>query len=212
MAWGYVICNLAGRTLKIKVPTYLALLTGAIPDFDIYFLSFGVPHHELTHSIIFWAPIFLIAIFFFGKRSLPYSAGVFQHLIGDALVGTVPLLLPFSSENFGLSLGVQGRNEVVFEVGMLLVATLIAYRNGDLRSALSIKRKNILMVLPLIALISLTLLFANETNVQLIDYGFASLSLIIIAISHILLACFLAFSTLQGIRGFTSPRINHTVS
>ncbi|MCL4436128.1 MAG: hypothetical protein M1503_10100 [Thaumarchaeota archaeon] len=83
---------------------------------------------------------------------------------------------------------------------MLLLAALIAIRNGDFRSAVSIEPRNLLMCIPLIVLVSLTILFANENNTRLLEFGFASNSLTLISISHILLACFLAFSTLQGIR------------
>ncbi len=129
-----------------------------------------------------------------------------QHLFGDALVGTAPLLLPFSLESFGLGLGDQARYEAVIEVGMLLVAALIAYRNGDLRSALTVESRNIKMAAPLFILTSLTLLFANENNTHLLKYGFASSSMTLIAVSHILLAGFLALSTLQGIRGYMRQR------
>lgn len=208
MAWSYVICKLVGRSLNLKVPAYFALLVGALPDFDIYFQSLGVAHHTYTHSIIVWAPVFLIVFLVYGVRSLPYVAGVAQHvLISDFLVGTVPLLLPLSGAEFGLSLGVLGRNEAVAEVGMLVLAVVIAYRNGELRSALSVDRRNVLMCAPLIVLVSLTILFANESKTRLLEYGFASGSLTVISVSHILLACFLVFSTLQGIRGHMHRKI-----
>ncbi len=194
--------------MKVKVPTYLALLLGVVPDFDIYFLGIGFPHHVWTHSVVVWAPVFLIAFIALGKRSLLYSAGVAQHfLIADFLVGMVPLLLPFAGAEFGLNLGVQGRNEVFLEVGMLFFAALMAVGNGDFSLAVSVDRRNLLMSIPLAVLVSLTLLFANENKVRLLDYGFASNSLTLISVSHILLACFLTFSTLQGIRGYTHRKI-----
>jgi hypothetical protein len=205
MVWSYVVCNLVGRGLKVKVPAYLALLMGVVPDFDIYFHELGVPHHTVTHSIIVWLPIFLIAFFVFGKRSLPYSAGVAQHfLIGDFLAGTVPLFIPVTWVEFGLNLGIQGRYEAILEVGVLVLAVLMAVRNGDFRSALSVDQRNLLMGIPLTVLVSLTVLFANDNNTRLLEFGFVSSSLTLISTAHILLACFLVCSVLQGIRGYNT--------
>ena len=102
---------------------------------------------------------------------------------------------------FGLSLGSTGRNEMVLEVGAFVVAAFVAYQMHDLREALTINRKNVMMVFPFTALVSLTLLFANGTGINLLDYGFASGSISLISVSHIVLALFLALSTVQGARG-----------
>ncbi len=212
MVWSYVFCKFAGRALNLRVPMYSAFLVGALPDFDIYFLGLGVEHHLYTHSIVVWAPLFLVAFLLFSRRSVPYLVGVGQHfLVGDFLVGTVPLLLPVAALEFGLNLGFPGRNEAFFEIGMLVVALIVAHRGGDLGAAVSVGRGNVLMSIPLVALASLTVLFANENNTPLLDYGFASGSLTLISLSHILLAGFLAFSTLQGIRGLRRRRIKNTV-
>lgn len=199
MTWSYVICNLVGRALKIKVPTYLALSMGAIPDFDIYFLGLGVAHHTFTHSIIIWVRLpdrvcrsrqAVAAIF---SRSGPAFSN--RRFLG----GNSSAPPSNYRGEFGLNLGVQGRNEVILEVGTLLLAALMAVRSGDFRSAISVDRRNLLMIIPLIVLVSLTVLVANENHMHFLEYGFASNSITLISISHILLACFLAFSMLQGI-------------
>lgn len=117
------------------------------------------------------------------------------------------MLSSITDAEFGLKLGALGRNEAVLEVGMLLVAGLIAYRNGDLREALFVERRNALMGIPLIALATLTILYANENSTHLLEYGFASSSLTLISVSHILLACVLAFSMLRGINGLAHRKI-----
>ncbi len=96
---------------------------------------------------------------------------------------------------------------MVLEVGAFVVASLVAYQVHDLREALTINRKNVMMSSPFVALVSLTLLFANETGINLLDYGFASGSISLISISHVVLTLFLALSMVQGARGLSHNRI-----
>lgn len=208
MVWGYILSRLVSKGVRVKTPPYALLLASVVPDFDLYFLHLGLAHHTYSHSIIIWTPIFLVLLACFGLRSIPYVVGISQHfLVTDFLVGRVPLLLPVSKMEFGLGLGSTGRNEMVLEVGAFVVAALVAYQTGDLQEALTIGRENLRMIFPLFALVSLTLLFANETGVNLLNYGFASGSISLISVSHILLASFLALSFVQGLRSLGQRKV-----
>lgn len=207
MVYGYILSTAASKALRVKTSFYVLFLAPAIPDFDLYFMNLGLAHHTYSHSIIIWAPIFVVLFAFSGRTSIPYTIGIAQHfLLDDFLVGRVPLFLPLSGVQFGLSLGSIGRNEMALEVGAFIVAAIVAYRMNDIREALTINRKNITMVIPLFALVSLTLLFANEIHVNLLDYGFASGSVSLISISHVVLALFLAMSFGQGVRGLSQKK------
>jgi len=35
--WSYLFSKATGRKLNVNLPAYLALLSGILPDFDIYF-------------------------------------------------------------------------------------------------------------------------------------------------------------------------------
>lgn len=199
MVWSYVVCRGVARATRTDIPLYAALVMGAVPDFDLYLVPFGFTHHTYSHSLLVWAPVFAGMFFVWRRRTLPYIAGIGQHfLIGDLLVGSVPILLPLSDLQLGLNLAFQPRNDIILEVGMLLLAGFLAYRRGDLRRSLAMDGRNALMVIPLIGLVSLTLLFANEFNVDIIEYGFASVSLSLITISHIVFSVFLTASTMRG--------------
>src|SRR5437870_2555555 len=50
--WSYLFSKATGRKLNVNLPAYLALLSGILPDFDIYFQPY-LPHHTYTHSLLF---------------------------------------------------------------------------------------------------------------------------------------------------------------
>jgi hypothetical protein len=185
---------------------YLALLIGTIPDFDIYFFFAGSYHGAYTHSILTWSPIFITLLFIFRKIAIPYLIGISVHFLGDFLTNEIPFLLPIIGTDFGLLLGNNAYYAALLEIGALVVATFIAYSNGDLRSSMQVLPKNMLSFIPLIVLVSLTLLFASEFNINLIQHGFQGLSISLISISHIILALFLTLSAFCGLYAMISTK------
>ena len=178
---------------------YLALLIGTIPDFDIYFFFAGSYHATYTHSILTWSPVFITLLLLFRKRAIPYIIGISAHFLGDFLTNEIPFLFPIIETDFGLILGNDPYYATSLEIGALTVATFIAYSNGDLRSSMRVWPKNLLSFIPLFVLVSLTLLFASEFNINLIQHGFQGLSISLISISHIILALFLTLSAFCGL-------------
>src|SRR5438445_13182202 len=91
--WSYLFSKVIGRRLNVNLPAYLALLSGILPDFDIYFQPYLV-HHTYTHSLIVIIPLVLVLTYFFGRLDFAFSIGILSDLLGDFLVGTITPLYP----------------------------------------------------------------------------------------------------------------------
>jgi hypothetical protein len=210
MAWAYVwavivLALVSGgkRGGKLFVPAVLML--GVLPDVDLFLGSFGLVHHTVTHSLFFWIIVFAPFLVVFRLKSLPYLAAVVQHFaFGDMLVGKVMIFWPFSSSYFGFKIAMPSILDVALETaGLLLVAGIVIF-NGDLRRLLSVDDRNVLMVLPFLALLASMLFFAVDWQiVPLIAYVWSRKLLTTIVLDHVILVTFLAVSTVQGLRAWS---------
>jgi hypothetical protein len=204
--WSYLFSKATGRKLNVNLPAYLALLSGILPDFDIYFQP-SLAHHTYTHSLVVIIPVVLVLTYFFGRLGLAFSIGILSHLLGDYLVGTVPLLYPFyPNSDVGLSLGIPGVADTILETGAFALFLAYAYSNGDYRLVLKPSRDSLLLLLPLFALVTLTLLFAGDRSISLATFAFSRRALTIITLGHILLSGILALGVLQGFRWYLGDR------
>ena len=204
MAWGYVwaVVFAGKRGGKLFVPAVLML--SVLPDVDLFLWGFGVGHHTFLHSLFFWFVLFVPFLVVYRRRVVPYLAAVLQHFaFGDFLVGAVMLFWPFSLSYFGFSAAMMSVFDVALEIVGLLLAVGVMFFNGDLRRLLSVEKSNVLMFFPLLALVSSMLFFAVDWSIiPLITYIWGSPFLTTIVMAHLILAVFLAFSTLQGLRKF----------
>ena len=205
--WAYVFAMIAWafipgikRTGKLIVP--LILLVGILPDADLLLGSIGVMHRTFTHSFFFWFIIFVPLFIIFRLKSVPYFVAVVQHFaFGDLLMGKVMILWPFSLSLVGFGFGMPSVVDVILETAGLVLAAGIVVYSGDLRRLLSVDKRNILMLLPLLALITSALYFAIHSGVtSLFEYVLSSNLLIILALGHLILVAFLAVSSFQGLR------------
>src|SRR6266849_6351235 len=204
--WSYLFSKATGRQLNVKLSAYLALLSGILPDFDIYFQPYIV-HHTYTHSLIVIVPVAIVLTYFFGRLGFAFSIGILSHILGDFLVGTIPLLYPlFPNSDVGLNLGIPSLADTVLEIGAFTLVLVYAYRNGDYRLVLKPSRDSLLLGIPLFALVTLTLLFAGDRSIPLAEFAFSRRALTIITIGHILLSGILALGVLQGFRWFLENR------
>jgi len=201
--WSYLFAKATGRRLNVNLPAYLALLSGILPDFDIYFQPYLV-HHTYTHSLIVIIPIVLVLTYFFGRLGFAFSIGILSHLLGDFLVGTIPILYPFYPNSFdvGLNLGIPSLADTLLEIGAFGLVLVYAYRNGDYKLVLKPSRDSLLLVIPLFALVTLTLLFAGDRSIPLAEFAFSRRALTVITLGHILLSGILALGVLQGFRWY----------
>jgi hypothetical protein len=200
MVWAYVWAALFAGKRKEKLFIPLVLMLGIAPDIDL--LLRGVIHHTLTHSFFFWLIVFAPFFVVFRQKTVPYFVAVAQHFaFGDFLVGNIMIFWPFSQSYFGLNIAMTSMLDVALETAGSLLAAGISYYNGDLRRMLSTDIHNLLMFLPLLALLTSMLIFAVDWPlIPLIAYIWSRKLLTTIVLGHIILAIFLALSTLQGLR------------
>jgi len=202
MSWAYVwaVVFAGKRRGKLFVPAVLML--GVLPDVDLFLGGFGVGHHTFFHSLFFWVVMFVPVLVIFRGKVVPYLVAVLQHFaFGDFLVGAVMLFWPFSLSYFGFSAAMISVFDVALEIVGLLLAAGVMYFNGDLRRLLSVEKRNVLMVFPLLALVSSVLFFAVDWPIiPLINYVGSSPILTTVVIAHLVLVVFFMVSTFQGLR------------
>jgi hypothetical protein len=208
--WSYLFSKATGRELSVNLPAYLALLSGILPDFDIYFQPYLV-HHTYTHSLIVVVPVVIVLTYFFGRLGFAFSIGILSHLLGDFLVGTIPLLYPlYPNSDVGLNLGIPSLADTVLEIGAFAFVLAYAYWNGDYKLILKPSRESLTLTIPLFALVTLTLLFAGDRSIPLAEFAFSRRALTVISLGHILLSGILALGVPQGIRWFLrNRRVSH---
>src|SRR6266849_3004334 len=204
--WSYLFSKATGRKLNVSLPAYLALLSGILPDFDIYFQPYIV-HHTYTHSLIVVVPVVIVLTYFFGRLGFAFSIGILSHLLGDFLVGTIPILYPLlPNSDVGLNLGIPSLADTVLEIGAFALVLVYSYRNGDYKLVIKPSRESLLLGIPLFALVTLTLLFAGDRSIPLAELAFSRRALTVITLGHILLSGILAMGVLQGLRWFLGKR------
>jgi hypothetical protein len=204
--WSYLFSKATGRELNVNLPAYLALLSGILPDFDIYFQPYLV-HHTYTHSLIVIIPVVIVLTYFFGRLGFAFSVGILSHLLGDFLVGTIPLLYPLlPNSDVGLNLGIPSLADTILEIGAFALVLAYAYWNGDYKLILKPSRESLMLTIPLFALVTLTLLFAGDRSIPLAEFAFSRRALTAITLGHILLSGILALGVLQGLRWFLGNR------
>ena len=204
--WSYLFSKVTGRQVKVNLPAYLALLSGILPDFDIYFQPYIV-HHTYTHSLIVMVPVVIVLTYFFGRLGFAFSIGILSHLLGDFLVGSIPLLYPLlPNSDVGLNLGIPSLADTVLEIGAFALVLVYAYLNDDYKLVLKPSRESLLLAIPLFALVTLTLLFAGDRSIPLAAFAFSRRALTVITLGHILLSGILALGVLQGLRWFLGNR------
>ncbi|HZY94845.1 MAG TPA: metal-dependent hydrolase [Candidatus Bathyarchaeia archaeon] len=197
--WSYLLSRSTGQALKVALPAYLALLAGLLPDFDIYFRGI-VQHHTITHSLLVLGPVTVLLSYFYGRLGLAFSIGLLSHLLTDSLVGIIPIFYPLAPDfQIGLNLGLPSLADTVLEGGALLLVILYALVNGDYKLVTRPSKDSVYLAIPLVSIITLTLLFAGDNNISLSSFAFSRKALTLISIGHIVLALILATAVLEGL-------------
>ena len=199
--WSYLISKSAGRGLKVQLPLYLALLSGVLPDFDIYFRPL-LEHHTITHSLLLLGPITVLLSYRYKRLGAAFSIGILSHLLTDSLVGTIPIFYPVSTLTIGLGLGIPSPADTFLEVGALAASIGYVFINGDYVLFIRRGKNSILIAIPMVAIVTLTLLFAGDNNIPLVVLAFSRKALTAITLGHVVLVGALSIGTLQGIRAY----------
>ena len=206
IALGYLSAWVVAKTLRQRLILWVALTAGMVPDFDLLFGGFGLEHATYTHSLVVWAPVALLLVTW-RRGSLPYVAALLQHIVvGDLLMGSLPLLLPLSGVSLGLGLEMSSMPDALIEFSSLLVMAIVLLRSGDLGRLMAGGREGVLVAVPLVSMIDLTWFAENgsapsviQGTLNLVDYGFSNEALIIITIGHILMAGLMTAAVLKAI-------------
>lgn len=200
--WSYLFSKVTGQELKVSVPAYMALLSGVLPDFDIYFQPW-IKHHTYTHSLLVLGPIVVILSYRYRMLGIAFSAGLLSHLFTDSLVGTIPLLYPlYPGTEIGLSLGLPSTADTLLEMGAFAAVLVYAFVNGDYKLVSKSQEGSLYLAIPLVAIVTLTLLFAGDNKIPLATVAFSRKALTAITVGHLVLAGILAVGVLQGIRAY----------
>src|SRR5436309_6516672 len=197
--WSYIFSKLMGRQVKVNLPANMALLARVLPDFDIYFKPL-IQHHTYTHSLIILLPICAVLVVRFKGLGLAFSAGILSHLVADSTVGTIPPLYPLSDFQFGTSLGLPSPPDTALEVGALGLVLALAYLNGDYKLVTESQRGSLYLAIPMVSVLTLTLLFAGDNNVPLATFAFSRKALTLITLGHAVLIGILGLGVGQGVR------------
>lgn len=177
----------------------MALLAGVLPDFDIYFKPW-IQHHTYTHSLIILLPICVVLVIRFKGLGLAFSTGILSHLVADSIVGTIPLFYPLSDFQLGISLGLPSLADTTLEVGSLGIVLVLAYVNGDYKLVTKSQREGIYLAIPLVSIVTLTLLFVGDNNIPLATIAFSRKALTLITMGHAVLIGILGLGVFQGVR------------
>jgi hypothetical protein len=150
--------------------------------------------------LIILLPICAVLAIRFNGLGLAFSVGILSHLVADSIVGTIPPLYPLSDFQLGLSLGLPSPADTTLEVGALGLVLILAYLNGDYKFVTEPHRESVYFAIPLVSVVTLTLLFAGDNNIPLAEFAFSRKALTLITIGHAVLIGILILAILQGVR------------
>jgi len=199
--WSYLFSKLTGRQVRVNLPAYMALVAGVLPDFDIYFKPF-IQHHTYSHSLVVLLPICAVLIVRFKGLGLAFSTGILSHLVADSFVGTIPPLYPLSDFQLGISLGLPSPADTALEIGAFGLVLALASLNGDQKLVTKPHRESVYLAIPMVSIVTLTLLFAGDNNIPLAAFAFSRKALTLITLGHAALIGILGLGVFQGIRAF----------
>jgi hypothetical protein len=156
--------------------------------------------------LIILLPICAVLVIRFKGLGLAFSAGILSHLVADSIVGTIPPLYPLSNFQFGISLGLPSPVDTVLEVGALGLVLALSYLNGDYKLVTEPQRESVYLVIPMVSIVTLTLLFAGDNNVSLAAFAFSRKALTLITLGHVVLIGILGLGVVQGVRAIITDR------
>jgi hypothetical protein len=150
--------------------------------------------------LIILLPICAVLVIRFKSLGLAFSTGVLSHLVADSLVGTIPPLYPLCDFQLGINLGLPSPADTVLEVGALGLVLVLAYLNGDYKLVTESHREGVFLAIPMVSIVTLTLLFAGDNYVSLAALAFSRKALTLITVGHAVIIGILGLAVLQGVR------------
>lgn len=112
-------------------------------------------HRGPTHSIITFTVLMIPFFVIYRKQAVPYYAALLSHsLIGDFFTGGIELFWPVSHGWFGfLNIEVGSLTNVVTELTLFAVVTIIMFKAKDLQTLLKPNIHNLALVVAFTAVL-----------------------------------------------------------
>jgi membrane-bound metal-dependent hydrolase YbcI (DUF457 family) len=155
MAIAYLLGKGSSVALHVKLNIPAVLVLSILPDIDIIydFLTGSAIHRGPTHSIVVAALVFIPIFIIFGKKAIPYFLALISHsLIGDFWVGARLFWLfqqtVWVPRDWGPFINIFGIANMVIEITLFVVATLVLYKTGDWKVFFSSDKTNLLLIIP----------------------------------------------------------------
>jgi membrane-bound metal-dependent hydrolase YbcI (DUF457 family) len=151
-ALGYLTGKGSSKLFDTKLNLPLLLVVSVLPDVDLILQSFDQTlfmHRGALHSIITFIVVMIPFFIIYRKQAIPYYVALLSHsLIGDLPTGGVEMLWPVSQTWFGNnSIPIGSLANVVAEMALFVVATVIMYKIGDLKKLLQPKTRNWILLI-----------------------------------------------------------------
>ncbi|MEM2953613.1 MAG: metal-dependent hydrolase, partial [Candidatus Bathyarchaeia archaeon] len=157
LASGYILGKLTAHSTRTRMNLPLIFTLSIIPDIDILirFLQHRGPSHSILIAIIIFTPIFVVL----RKNAVPYFIALVQHsLVGDFIVGGgTQLLWPFTSQYYGLEIGIKNPVNIFFEWATFLMMTMVLLKTQDIQMFLQPHNLNLLLSIPTLTVLLPTL-------------------------------------------------------
>jgi len=158
MAIAYLLGKSSGKLLHVSPNVPLLLVLSILPDLDILFgASF---HRGPTHSVIMALIVFLPALYFYGKRAVPYLLALASHaVIADLLIGgDIMLFWPLSTAKISLPapfpvISITSPVNVALEFTLFIVATIVMLKTKDIRTFFQKHLSNLLLAIPVLTVL-----------------------------------------------------------
>jgi hypothetical protein len=174
MALAYLLGKTAALKLKVDLNIPAALVLSIIPDIDI--LAGEGFHRGPVHSVIAALLIFAPIFYTYRKEAGPYFLALVSHsLIGDLIVGgKIQLLWPIYQNDISVSpplpgIPITSPTNMVLELTLFAVATIIMLKTGDLRTFIQPRKSNLLLAIPVATVLLPTFLaYPLEVSTALI--------------------------------------------
>jgi len=169
IALGYILGKITANLTKTRINFPLIFGLSILPDIDLIIprISHRGPTHSIITALILFTPLF----FYYGRKTLPYVIAYAQHsLIGDYITGNgVQLLWPINYVWYGGEKLLGNQMSILLELTSFTAFILILISNGDLWKLLKPHPTNLILTIPLGAIVSpLLLAFPLEAPAELL--------------------------------------------
>jgi membrane-bound metal-dependent hydrolase YbcI (DUF457 family) len=211
MSLAYLLGKGSGKALRTKINIPLIMVLSILPDIDIIFdlITNSQIHRGPTHSVVVAFFAFIPFFIIYRKKAVPYFLALISHpLIGDFFIGgKLQLFWPFSTTQYGLHelggpyIDIYGTINVALELTFFVVAMLLMYKTGDLKTFFRADKSNLLLIIP-----TTTVLLPST-----IGYPFDQpliLSQPALAIAHLIYLALFAYAILKTLSFYYKTKFN----